>query len=116
MDFLDTIVKLREEYRSGRFQEESVVQPALSECDLHPPCGYHKGSPATREELERLQHRFCPNCGEFNNHYPEPCAYCMAEFESNEIQRIAANRAREVRCVECGVISTTYVCPSCWGK
>ncbi len=113
MDFLDTIMALREEYRSGKFQEESVSA-------LHRALGYTQGDDGwfkvSNDTVEQLRGRFCPSCGEYNRLYPEPCSFCMAEFELDDARRVAANQARETRCVECGVISTTQVCPSCWGK
>jgi hypothetical protein len=120
MEFIDTLVVLREAYRSGKFQEESVQgerKIVLGDWDaLERRTASEMMRPYTREELKQLQHNFCPNCGEFNNHYPEPCSFCVAEFEADEARRVAANRARETRCVECGVVSATYVCPSCYGK
>jgi DNA-directed RNA polymerase subunit RPC12/RpoP len=105
MEFIDTLVALRDEYKTGSFQEEVRQDETEQLLRL-----------TAQEEIERLRGWSCPNCGEYNHQYPEPCSRCMAEFEANEVQLIAANRAREIRCVECGVVSATYVCPSCWGK
>ncbi len=120
MDFLDTIVKLREEYRSGRFQEEYVLNHCVcfENGNYNPeypePCSFCRAS--AQEEIAYLRGKFCPSCGAFNRKYPEPCFFCMVTVAASEAQLIADNRERETRCVWCGIVNAYQVCVSCWGK